>query len=76
MLALCPICTIELLWRILYPNSPISIQYGGSGPMIANGLFLSSACVFFMFTNVASNPRERYYHRQMAIHASKYKHFI
>jgi hypothetical protein len=23
-----------------------------------------------------SNPRERYYHRQMAIHASKYKHFI
>jgi hypothetical protein len=24
----------------------------------------------------SSNPRERYYHRQIAIHASKYKHFI
>jgi hypothetical protein len=23
-----------------------------------------------------SNPRERYYHRQMAIHTSKYKHFV
>jgi hypothetical protein len=27
-------------------------------------------------TAATSNPRERYYHRQIAIHASKYKHFI
>jgi hypothetical protein len=29
-----------------------------------------------MTMTMISNPRERYYHRQMAIHASKYKHFI